>query len=271
MKNSHILGAVCAGIITLISTNPALSAPVFPREIQACVTGGVCTVPVLQFDSPDMVVYQYAENTVQKALIGYELRNGSSDFGRVLGGPIWVSANQFYNLSDERHFFTLHLDQVIPQPGNLWVLDSDGLDAGLSLTTADLLGGSGFFHLGEIGGATGFLLDGELGTHGDLGQGGGLYPFADNHSFLPCLAATCEVGAEFNLINFAYVISGSEAALTLDLADTRKRLYRQFLGFEGERGFQYYYVKPVPLPAAAWLFISGLLGLVGIARKEKAT
>lgn len=270
MKNSYLLGAACACIITLISIASALAAPVFPREIQACVTGGVCTDPVLQFDSPDMVVYQYADNTVQKALIGYALRNGSSDFGRVLGGPIWVSTNQFYNLSEERHFFTLHLDQVIPLPWNLWVLDSDGLDVGLSLTTVDLLGGSGFFHLGENQAAGGFFLEGELGTLGDQGQGQELYPFGDNHSFLPCLADTCEVGAELNLINIAYVISGSEAALTLDLADTRKLLYSQFIGFEGERAFQYYYVKPIPLPAAAWLFGSALLGLIGIARMKAA-
>ena len=29
-------------------------------------------------------------------------------------------------------------------------------------------------------------------------------------------------------------------------------------------------VKPVPLPAAAWLFGSGLLGLVGLARRKKS-
>ena len=85
---------------------------------------------------------------------------------------------------------------------------------------------------------------------------------------MPCLADTCEVGAEFNLINLAYVVSGSQAALTLDLADTRKLLYSQFIGFEGERAFQYYYVKPVPLPAAVWLFSSGLLGLFGITRRK---
>ena len=78
------------------------------------------------------------------------------------------------------------------------------------------------------------------------------------------------MGAELNLINLAYVISGSEAALTLNLADTRKLLYNQFIGFEGERAFQYYYVKPIPLPAAAWLFGSALLGLIGIARMKAA-
>lgn len=271
MANKSLMGAVCAGIITLISIAPARSAPIFPREIQACVTDGVCTKPVLQFDSPDMVVYEYAENTVQKALIGYELRKGSLDFGRVLGGPIWVSANQFYNLSEERHFFTLHLDQVIPQPGNLWIGDSDGLDLGLSLTTTDLLAGGGHFHLGERSFSEGgFFLEGDLGTLGDLFQGGGLYPNGENHSFLPCLAESCEVGAEFNLINLAYVVSGSQAALTVDLADDSKLLYSQFIGFEGERAFQYYYVKPIPLPPAAWLFGSGLIGLIGIARRKKS-
>jgi hypothetical protein len=29
-------------------------------------------------------------------------------------------------------------------------------------------------------------------------------------------------------------------------------------------------VSPVPIPAAVWLFGSGLLGLIGIARRKKA-
>jgi hypothetical protein len=157
----------------------------------------------------------------------------------------------------------LHLDQVIPQPQNWWIGDSDGLDVGLSMPTSDLLAGNSFFHMGEDQGAGGFFLEGDLGAHGDLD------PF-NGHSFVQCLADTCEVGAEFNLINLAYVVSGSQAALTVDLADDRKLLYSQFIGFEGERAFQYYYVKPIPLPPAAWLFGSGLLGLVGIARRKKA-
>lgn len=32
----------------------------------------------------------------------------------------------------------------------------------------------------------------------------------------------------------------------------------------------YYAIKPVPLPAAAWLFCFGLIGLVGIVRKKAA-
>ena len=177
MNKSRLLAAVCAGIITLITIAPALSAPVFPREIQACITGGVCTKPVLQFDSPDMVVYQYSENTILKALIGYDLKTGSKEIysdntSRVLGGPVWVSANQFYDLSEERHFFSLYLDQVIPQPQNWWVGDSDGLDFGLSMPTIDLLAGSSFFRLWEDqdAGGLGFFLEGELGTHGDQGQ-----------------------------------------------------------------------------------------------------
>ena len=109
-------------------------------------------------------------------------------------------------------------------------------------------------------------IKGELETLGDQGQGS--FPVGDQ-SFVPCLAVTCEVGAEFNLINLAYVVTGSQAALTVDLADNRKLLYSQFIGFQGERAFQYYYVKPVPLPAAAWLFGSGVLGLIGIARRKK--
>ncbi len=38
----------------------------------------------------------------------------------------------------------------------------------------------------------------------------------------------------------------------------------------GDVWFDNFSVAPVPVPAAAWLFASGLLGLVGIARRKKA-
>jgi hypothetical protein len=259
---SRLSGAVCACTITLVSVAPALSAPVFPDEIQACVADGVCTDPDLQFDSPDMVVYEYIEDGAQKALIGYELQNGSKQknadgSSETYGGPIWISANQSYDLSEDRHFFSLYLDQVIPQPGNFWGGDSNMLDVGLSMTTPDLLAGSSYFHLFDD---QGFILEGDLQTHGDQGGSG----------LIPCLSDTCEVGAEFNLINLAYVVNGSQASLNVDLSDTRNLLYSQFIGYAGERDSQYYYVKPIPLPPALFLFGTGLVGLVGMVRRKAA-
>ena len=66
---------------------------------------------------------------------------------------------------------------------------------------------------------TGGFLEGDLGTHGDQGSA------FNDHSFVPCLAVTCEVGAEFNLLNMQYLQSGSIAQLNLNAIDQRGLLY----------------------------------------------
>jgi hypothetical protein len=63
-------------------------------------------------------------------------------------GGLLIFANAVYDLTQPRHFFNLYLDAVTPTPTNLWVVgDTDGLDVGLSMTTADLLNGSGFVRI----------------------------------------------------------------------------------------------------------------------------
>jgi len=51
------------------------------------------------------------------------------------------------------------------------------------------------------------------------------------------------------------------------------RLAWEDLPGAGDRGFNDIVVEvslaPIPIPAAAWLFGSGLLGMVGIARRKK--
>jgi hypothetical protein len=66
------------------------------------------------------------------------------------------------------------------------------------------------------------------------------------------------------------VVNGSQASLNVDLSDTRNLLYSQFIGYAGERDSQYYYVKPIPLPPALFLFGTGLVGLVGMVRRKAA-
>lgn len=271
MNKLHLLGAACACIITQIFSTPVLSAPVYPSEIQACISTMVCSNPTLVQQAPTYSAYSYFDGGTAKFLFEYiDLpSNESTNFSTTyLSGSVWISANETYDLTQERHFFNLYLDGITPTPNNLWVFDSDGLDVGLSMPTPDLLAGSSFFRLGEDQNAGGFSLEGELGTLGDQGQG--LYPLADNHSFVPCLADTCEVGATFNLLNMQYVQSGSIAQLTLNPVDQRGLLYSQYRDWAGDDTWyrsQSYGI--VPIPSALWLFGSGLIGLIGVARRKE--
>lgn len=268
LKKAAILGgAFCC----LVGSYP-VSAAVLPSEIQDCISSAVCSTPVPVQQGPTYSAYSYSDGGIDKFLFEYSLwpsSNESTNFGTTqLSGAAWLSANAAYDLTQERHFFTLYLDGVAPTPTNLWVFDSDGLDVGLSMPTPDLLAGTSFFRLGEDQSAGDFFLEGELGTLGDQGQG--MYPLADNHSFVPCLADTCEVGAEFNLLNMQYLQLGSIAQLTLNPTDQRGLLYSQYQDWDGDDTWyrsQSYQV--VPIPPAVWLFGSGLLGLIRVARLNK--
>lgn len=269
LKKAAIPGAA---LCCLIGSYP-VSAAVLPGEIQNCIASSVCSTPVPVQQGLAYTAYSYSEGGTDKFLFEYSLwpsSNESTNFGTTpLSGAAWLSANAAYDLTQERHFFTLYLDGVEPAPANLWIFDSDGLSVGLSMPTVDLLAGTSFFHLGEEQSAGGFFLEGELGTLGDQGQG--IYPNADNHSFVPCLADTCEVGAEFNLLNMQYIQAGSMAQLTLNPTDQRGLLYSQYQDWdEDDAWYRSQSYQVIPIPPAVWLFGSGLLALIRVARPTKA-
>jgi hypothetical protein len=79
----------------------------------------------------------------------------------------------------------------------------------------------------------------------DMGQGADAIVTCGN---------TCEVGDSFTLDYNAVVPSGSFIGVAYQFHIT---------GTIGEQ-------TVIPIPAAVWLFGSGLLGLVGVARRRKA-
>ena len=59
------------------------------------------------------------------------------------------------------------------------------------------------------------------------------------------------------------------ADVIAELSDGRLRIGLHVQGF-GDGGSESFVNNPVPVPAAVWLFGSGLLGLVGVARRKRA-
>ena len=257
--------AYSAAALLLISVSlqsHAASAPVFPAEVDACIQSSACTTPTHIINSQYLQAYRYIDNGVAKYLMHYDLfapsaQQPASGSSTPFAGAVWLGMQQTYDLAQDRHEINLYLDRVNPHPDPLWLLDSNGLDVILTMTSNDLLAGSGFFNLGETDDYSIFLL-GDLGTLGDQGQGGGLYPFGENHSFLPCLAASCEVGATLNLLSIMVVESAGLGVVGFDLTDDRQLLYEQFVGFDGSFLTQTYYAQPVPIPSAVVLLISAL-------------
>jgi hypothetical protein len=72
----------------------------------------------------------------------------------------------------------------------------------------------------------------------------------------------------FDVIDGIYYGFGGNKAIMFDLATGQSTLGAGNLGFNPFSGFAV--VTTVPIPAAAWLFGSALLGLIGISRRKRA-
>jgi hypothetical protein len=84
----------------------------------------------------------------------------------------------------------------------------------------------------------------------------------------PCAADGCSASALLNLLFVDYQAIGSAASLTFDNSPAASGLvYQQTDAFEGSVTMNLA-VGNVPVPAAAWLFGSALVGLAGIKRKK---
>jgi hypothetical protein len=125
------------------------------------------------------------------------------------------------------------------------------------VTTFDLIAGCGYRTYG---------LDGDNNSYSNGDLSGNLS--------LPCVAEGCGTHAELNLVQLTYGNFGSVIALTaFNPSDARGLVYAQhsFFSCYGDiscatNDVQRFHVSAVPVPAAVWLFSSGLIGMTGIAR-----
>jgi len=260
MNKLHILGMTCAYIILSIFSAPALSSPIYPYEIQTCIYTAICSNPKPVQQGSTFNAYSYSDAGIAKFLFEYldpPSRQTNTDSTTALSGSIWVSANERYNLTQNRHFFNLYLDRISPTPFNLWLGDSNGLDVRLSLPSADLLAGSSSYKSGFL---PDFFITGGLGTHGDSWSSQG-------QSLVPCLASSCIVGAEFTLLNMQYIKTGSIAHLIINPVDPREPLFHQYSEYENRKYFTFQSYGVVPVPSAVWLFGSSLIGLISVTKR----
>ncbi len=247
---------------------------VLPSQLQACVDTNECTVDV----GPTTVIgqmaaYSFVDNRQGAAVSGYALHysllppSGESDSNSGItpyGGDIWLTVQDSYDLTLDSNLITVYTDTVNPQPNNI-LNDSNGLDIDVLMANTALLAGSGFEITGlDAGNAV--ISQGNMQLQSDFG----------GTALLTCVAEGCQATADLNLIYLSYIQSGNLAVLQFNQDDSRGLLYEltsEFSALPENGGFstaQSYYVAAVPVPAAFWLFASGLLGLVGmVGRKSR--
>lgn len=264
-------------LLLLAPVGNAWSLPVsaLPGQLQACIGDRSCIVdasaPV--FATGAMEAYLFADNLGGVPAIGYALRysllppSGVYDFNTLAApyaGDVWLTVFDSYNLAADSNRVTVYTDMVVPQPGNL-LNDSNGLDIDIDLTNAALLSGAGFV-------SSGLNVDNQIDTQGNIDPQS---DFGGSALFF-CLAEGCGTSITLNLLYLAFQDQGDgTAALTFNPDDPRSLLYQVISDYNEvpeNGGFsirQSYYVAPVPLPATAWLMLSGLAVLGARLRRVR--
>lgn len=267
-------------VLVLLLISPAeyvcsITITDLPSQLQACIGSNNCVVdtraPVVTIGQ--MEAYYFADNLQGTPAFGYALRYSLLYPSAEISGPgtitytgdIWLTLYNSYDLSLDANPVTIYTDKVSPQPGNLFLGDSTGLDIDVTMTSAALLSGAGFEMVG-LDDNNMDIYQANMTLQSDMG----------GNALVPCLAEGCLSTADLNLIYLDYVQSGNTATLQFNPGDSRKLLYGLTSKYDAapeEGGYfvsQSYYVASVPLPATMWLFGAGFAGLLGIARKKKA-
>jgi hypothetical protein len=169
-------------------------------------------------------------------------------------GYIWLEAPVALNLTGE-NYFRVYTDQITPNP------DLDGFSSGGNQSTW-IFGMSA--DTARAGSASAYIPY-------DQGLGGSALPSGNMNivdGFFTCIE--CEYIVSLNLVGLQYDASGNSV---IDSTDTTALLlsYNDFdpLYSRDSTTRNFYVQQPVPVPAAVWLFGSGLLAMFGFAKRRK--
>ena len=236
-----------------------------PSGIQTCVISGSCDYDrrsISDNDHASMFNYYDLVNNTTGKLIRYSLVDSQKTIDGVasnLSGAVWLQASDIYDLSAPMNYLTLHFDQVSPSPVDVLMGLTAPPTSQLGLTGTALIAGSGYLN-------ESFITDTNLFVEGNL----------ETDSTTICAAEGCSSEILFNLLSLNYYSAGTNALLVpeLDSTDNRSILlsrrsslysYIPEIDFDNQQVFA---VQTVPVPAAMWLFGSGLLGLFSFARRN---
>lgn len=269
----------------------ASSASSLPVAIDTCILAGTCSYGGISnavvIDGTPVWVHNLFDSRSgsmeQKVLMEYQL-GASSHIDNVgydwdadqtlplqttpITGQVWLEANTSYDLTNPLHALTLYFDQATPSgaPANIWHDSSfpPADEQHLLITTGGLLSGTGETYMDCCDWPT----TPPSPFSSTASSNPSLFDSTGNVT-LSCLAEGCGAGAMLSLLGMQYTQAGNNALLTINPAEARSLLYFTAGGYEGYTHTTYS-MSAVPLPSAVWLFGSGIIGLVGIAKHKKS-
>lgn len=264
------LGLLFLSSLFVLSARAAvITTSDLPGTIQSCIATATCSVlNASSYDSGTASAFQISKNTgsgvetdwlMRYALVppsGQSTINPSTSDS--FSGYLWMLAKSSYSATETDHAFTLYLDKIAPTP---FAMAGHSGDLSLSMPTADVVAGSSY------------VTDG-------IGSDFQSYSYGNLSGDIPlgCLDVGCEDHAQLNLLQMTYTNFRSAGLwlTSFDATDTRGLVFAQRSSYSSSYGPEFnfdnaqsFYVNAVPLPGAAWLLVSGMVGLGGAARSAK--
>lgn len=262
-----------------------------PVEIASCVSNGHCVVRPsgAAFHGPTSSLipiyslFRFDGGPVQKILVEYNLGTASvnnlsgevSDpetgayawlsIANAISGKLWLELPVNYSTGEDFHKVTLHFDQVLNENDRwsgvapyIWEApygypnNYNSSVLNMHMSTAALLGGSGA------------AMSSCCRDEDPIPTLFGDPP--ESFHFL-CLADGCYNTTELNLLGLQVTQAGGLLTVApRSDPETRSTVFFSDQGYEGGESY-HYSLSPVPVPAAAWLMVSGLLAVFGVSRR----
>lgn len=224
---------------------------------QAAITHTLTNGSFDFYDATQTLVPAFGHNDVQGT---FDLMNGTGAFttSTVFSGVTWVAdinAIDFYNPTNANHTYSWTVET--------WFIGTSAVTcrmAGNIMDGCDDEAVSGGMFLGSGTGNYSYQLTnaGQFGVHT-------FFDWSGNYD-IPVLAVL-QVTAGNPMTGPATVVSVDSDG---DGVPGHQMLTQPFPGQTPAFGGVMIPVSAIPVPAAVWLFGSGLLGLVGVARRKKA-
>jgi hypothetical protein len=247
---------LCSVLVAGQAPAISLTSNQLPGAISACANcivmpessvdlGYMSVFDMVRFDNngvptfSNLVRYNLAANSALNSsnYINWEPEYTHTDYS----GYIWMEAPT--TLQGQSTQFNIYTDQISPSPDPYSYIQNNTWTFSLNLQAT--LEGSGY-------------------TYGTTWPD---YTYTGNLEIIDGipLCIECAASVRLNLVGFGYTSQGN---FVINPDDSRGLLLSYNDYWEMRQTSRDFYVQAVPLPAALWLFITGVISIYGFARKQ---